>query len=178
MVIYRLPYNLPMKQNRKSLHLQRRALDQKLKLLSTLSHIQKPRLGWIKAIRESILMTTRQLGNRMKISHVTVTEMEKREASKAITLETLERAANALNCKLVYALVPKEGSLDSTLKHQAFQAATSVSRSAIHSMGLEDQSVSAEETKAQIQEQAQDLIQKADSRIWGTPNSKIKKKQP
>jgi predicted DNA-binding mobile mystery protein A len=113
----------------------------------------------------------------MNISHVSVTEMEKREAAKTITLETLERAADALNCNLVYALIPKSQSLESTLHQQAFYAATLMSGSAIHSMGLEDQSVSVEETKAQIQEQAQDLIQKADPRIWGIPQSKSKKKR-
>lgn len=157
-----------MKLNRKSLQLQRRAVDQKLLTLTPLNQVQRPRLGWIKAIRESLLMTTRQLADRMRISQATVTEMEKREAFKTITLETLERAATALNCNLIYALVPKAASLENTLTKQALLAATSVSGSAIHSMGLEDQSVSPSETQAQLQEQAEELKQKADRRIWNT----------
>jgi predicted DNA-binding mobile mystery protein A len=121
-------------------------------------------------------MTTRQLAERMGISQVTVTEMEKREASKTITLETLERAATALNCNLVYALIPKAASLEDALTQQALLAATSVSGSAIHSMGLEDQSVSSNETKAQIQEQAEELKQKADRRIWSTSPLRPRKK--
>ncbi len=40
-------------------------------------------------------------------------------AAKTITLETLEKAANALNCTLVYALVPKAASLEEILTQQA-----------------------------------------------------------
>ncbi len=122
-------------------------------------------------------MTTRQLAERMEISQATVTEMEKREVSQRITLQTLKRAASALNCNLVYALIPKAASLEDTLTQQALLAATSVSGSAIHSMELENQSVSSNETQAQIQEQAEELKQKADRRIWNTPQLRPKRKR-
>lgn len=123
------------------------------------------------------MMTTRQLAARMEISHVAVVEMEKREASKTITLETLERAANSLNCDLIYALIPRSDSLQTMLNQQAIQSATLLSKSTTHTMGLEDQAVTPEETKEQIEELAQDLIISADPRIWGVPLAKLKKEQ-
>lgn len=52
-------------------------------------------------------MTAAQLGERMKIAQPTVTELEKAEVESRITLGSLERAAEAMGCTLVYALVPR-----------------------------------------------------------------------
>ena len=71
-------------------------------------HLAVPVKGWIKAIRDSLGMTAAQLANRMGISQSTLTAMEKAEARGAIQLSSLRRAAEAMNCTLVYALVPND----------------------------------------------------------------------
>ena len=53
-------------------------------------------------------MSLRQLGNRMGISAQSVMEIEQREVDGSITLKSLKEAANAIEMKLVYAIIPKK----------------------------------------------------------------------
>lgn len=163
-----------MKTNKKTLTLQRRSLDQKLKV-EPLQSIPMPRRGWIKAIRESLMMTSAQLAERMGIAQTVVTNMENREVKKTVTLETLERAARAMNCRLVYAIVPLDGSLEKTLDRQAVAAAQKIAKPITHSMSLENQSVEAAETQAQIEDLAHELKLKGDHRIWSSDKTRVKK---
>lgn len=164
-----------MKSNKKALTIQRRALDQKLKF-ELLQNIPIPKRGWIKAVREALMMTSGQLAARMGIAQAAVMNMEKREGKKKVTLETIERAATAMNCRLVYVLIPLEGSLEKTLDEQALRVATQIAKPITHSMSLENQSVLSQETQAQIQDLAQELKFKGDKRIWSSENRVPKKK--
>lgn len=66
--------------------------------------------------------------------------MEKDEAGDALTLATLRRAAEALNCTLVYALAPNQP-LDAMLKARAAAVAEAELKRTHHSMRLENQAV-------------------------------------
>ncbi|MFM7850448.1 MAG: XRE family transcriptional regulator, partial [Flammeovirgaceae bacterium] len=44
----------------------------------------------------------------MGLKQPSIVAMEQREADKSITLETLEKAANAVGCDVFYAFVPKD----------------------------------------------------------------------
>jgi len=78
----------------------------------------RPPRGWIRAIREAMGMTTGQMAKRMKVHQPRVIEMEKGEATSKITVHSLERAAEALGCRLVYVFVP-ERPLAETMRRQA-----------------------------------------------------------
>jgi len=84
----------------------RKSLDKRLISLTNADAFARPTRGWIKAIREALGMTTAQLAKRLGVAQPTVIGLEGAEASKAISLKTLERAARALDCTLVYVLVP------------------------------------------------------------------------
>ncbi len=86
----------------------RRQLDKRLNLLRNMKGLARPSRGWIKAIREALGMTTAQLAKRIGVSQPRAVAIEKAEAESAITLNSLERAARALDCRLVYALVPRD----------------------------------------------------------------------
>ncbi len=101
----------------------------------------RPRLGWVRAVRDALGMTTRQLASRMGVSQPSVVKLEQSEANGTVQLATLRRAADALNCDLVYALVPREGSLEQTVLTQARHRATSLVDAVDRSMELEDQAV-------------------------------------
>jgi predicted DNA-binding mobile mystery protein A len=75
--------------------------------------------------------------------------MERAEAHGNITLRTLRRAAEAMECELVYALVPKV-SLESTLRKQAVSAARHKLAPVDHTMRLEEQGLASEENSRQI----------------------------
>jgi predicted DNA-binding mobile mystery protein A len=85
-------------------------------------------------------MTAAALARRLGMSNAGVRKLEKAEADEVITLASLRKLANALDCELQYALVPRT-SLEQTLKQRALQVARDRLRPVAHSMSLEDQSV-------------------------------------
>ena len=121
----------------------RRQLDKRLSPLLDSESLARPSRGWIKAIREALGITTAQLGMRIGVSQPRAVQIEKAELSGAITLKSLQRAARALDCRVVYALVPK-----TTLETLVTERATTVAERRIkltsHNMGLEAQSVDEE----------------------------------
>jgi predicted DNA-binding mobile mystery protein A len=86
----------------------RRQLDQQLdRLRPTARLIAAPANGWIRAIREALGMTAIQLGRRLGVSQQRALAIEGAETQGSLTLASLARAAEALDCQLVYALVPR-----------------------------------------------------------------------
>ena len=67
----------------------------------------RPAAGWLRAVREALGMTTRQVATAVGVSQGAVVDIERTEARGDITLATLQRYAAALGCDLVYALVPR-----------------------------------------------------------------------
>ena len=67
----------------------------------------RPSGGWLRAVRQALGMTTRQLATAVGVTQAAVVDAERTEAKGDITLTTLQRYAAALGCELTYALVPK-----------------------------------------------------------------------
>ena len=124
-----------------------------------------PPSGWVKAIRESLGMTARQLGRFLGMSSPAVTKLEARERDRSITLRDLDRVARLLGCKVVYALVP-ETTLDDALDRRARLVAARLAGKAGHHMKLEAQQVDADETGAQTETLAKLLKESLDPRLW------------
>ena len=117
----------------------RAVLDARLAHL-TPADLAAPRGGWIRAIRDALGMPAAELGRRLDVTHSAVFELERSERAGTIKLNSLRRAAEALDCTLVYALVPKRG-LDVTVRAQAEGIADDDLRHVEQTMALEDQSV-------------------------------------
>ncbi len=141
----------------------RERLDKKLTQLKPVIQYQVPHKGWIKAIREALGMSGVQLANRLGVSAQTANALEKSEVSASIKLETLRKAAEALNCTLVYALVPKS-SLEETVNLRTKMIAKQALKTVSHTMKLEDQSVSAKVSDQQIEDYIQNILKERD--IW------------
>jgi predicted DNA-binding mobile mystery protein A len=145
--------------------LARKNLDKRLTQLQNVGTLARPPRGWIRAIREALGMTTAQLGKRLGITQPSVVGLEKAEAGKTITLETLERAARALDCTLVYALVPREP-LETLVRERARDCARAHLRTISHSMALEDQRVDEQDERTQLERLVQELIDGPGSALW------------
>jgi len=143
----------------------RRKLDKRLNILRNLDQFARPSRGWIKAIREALGMTTAQLARRIGVSQPRAVAIEKAEASGAITLESLERAARALDCQLVYALVPRKPLQELTEERAALLARKRL-QSTRHTMALEAQSVDASDEEEQVWQLARRLLEKSGSALW------------
>ena len=145
--------------------LARKQLDKRLDFLRSTDALTRPPRGWVKAIREALGMTTAQLANRVGISQPRVVEIEKAEKANAITLDTLERTARAMDCKLVYALVPRR-SLDQLVEDRVRVLVKTQLDTISHSMALEAQSLPTEDEREQFEQKVRRTVEKAGSDIW------------
>ncbi|MEE9452008.1 MAG: mobile mystery protein A, partial [Gammaproteobacteria bacterium] len=125
----------------------------------------RPRFGWIKTLRNALGMTADQLANRLGVNRSRVVRIEKDEMSDAITLKTLRRVAHALECDLVYALVPKV-TLSETLTNKAKQIALKRLPRTVHTMALENQSVDDEFLSIQLEILIEELLNGNLKHLW------------
>jgi len=112
-----------------------------------------PRGGWIRAIRDALGMSARDLAHRLGVTESTVARMETSERAQSIQLSTLQRAAAALGCDLVYALVPSRP-LEQSVHEQARRRAQTAIAPVTHSMLLEDQAPPESAVDALVDERA------------------------
>ena len=145
--------------------LARRQLDKRLNILSYSDAFKRPPRGWVKAIREALGMTTAQLAQKIGVSQPGAVAIEKAEKNKSITLESLGRAAQALDCRVVYALVPRKP-LNDLVEERAHRVAKNRLQSAQHNMALEAQSVDKSDEEEQLKHLIQRLIKKSGSELW------------
>ena len=68
----------------------------------------RPSAGWITATRRAIGVSANTLADRMGTTRATVARLEQREAIEEISLKSLRMMAEALDCSLLYALVPRQ----------------------------------------------------------------------
>lgn len=129
---------------------------------------RRPARGWVKAIREALGMTTAQLAGRMGVKQPRIVELEKAEAMGAINVRSLERAAEALGCRLIYVLIPNQP-LAETLTLLAETRADQQLAAVDQTMRLEDQGVPEGARHHQVRRRMiSDLLQKP-ARLWDSP---------
>lgn len=143
-------------------HLQRKQLSEKLMKIRI---EPRPNKGWIKAIRRALEMTSAQLAQRLDVDQSRVIKLEQAEASDAITLKSLRKVASALDCELVYVLVPKN-SLEVEFKHQIDLVAKRRISSLQHNMELEKQGLSVKSQKRQLKELQDEMLKKPPKKLW------------
>ncbi len=142
-----------------------RHLDKRFLALRPLVGAARPPRGWLRAVRDALGMTTAQLARRMGVTQPRIIELEKSEVSGNVTLHSLQRAAEALGCRVVYALVP-ERPLADVVHNRAERIAEKQLASVQHTMGLEDQAVKDKRANTELREQfIEDLLRKP-ARLW------------
>lgn len=129
----------------------RSRLDQRFEQFGPAERYAPPVRGWIRAIRQALGMTTAQLAKRMGVRQPSVVALEQSEVNGTIAFATLRRAAEALDCTLVYALIPNQP-LETTVRERARAFARRHWRPVEHSMLLEDQQVKRNESDADLED--------------------------
>jgi predicted DNA-binding mobile mystery protein A len=135
-----------------------RQLERALEPFLAAKNSPRPQKGWIRAIREATGIPVRQISQRLSKSLPLVNYLEKSEADYRITLGSLRDAADALGCQLVYALVPKSGSIQELADEPARSKATANVRAVEHSMALEDQAVG--RVREKIEEETKRILKR------------------
>jgi predicted DNA-binding mobile mystery protein A len=130
-------------------------LDKRLKQLGPATRYRSPGRGWIKAVRSALGMTTAQLARRLGVKQPSVVALEQSEAMGTIELASLRRVAGALDCTLVYALIPNKP-LEAAVRDRARAFVRRRREPVEHSMLLEDQKVKAQDSKQRLDEIVRD----------------------
>lgn len=146
--------------------LQIEQLESKIKLIAPIRQVPNPPTGWVKAIRLALGMSLQQLANKLGITKQSVQEIESREKEGAITLKSLKEAARALDMELVYAFVPKEGTLERHIEKKARSLAEKIVSRTSNSMKLESQQNSDERIKSAIEERTILIKQELPKALW------------
>ncbi|MCC7194348.1 MAG: mobile mystery protein A [Gemmatimonadaceae bacterium] len=145
--------------------IQQRHVEAQLKALGSGKQLQPPASGWVRTIRRALGMTTAELARRLGVSRQAVTQLEIAEQRGTASWTSLRKAANAMDCDLAYAILPR-GSLTDVLMRQAReQARRHVERSA-HSMELGSHPVDAVDVELQVEEVARHLAAERSSALW------------
>ncbi len=116
----------------------RENLDSRLRRLRRATPATVPSAGWIRAVRDALGMSSADLARRTGVTRAAVAAMESSERARTIRLSTLDRAAEAMGCTVVYALVPND-SLETTVRERALELIEDRDRYVHQTMLLEDQ---------------------------------------
>ena len=136
----------------------RRELDRKF-VAANLKPVQaRPRGGWIRAIRGGLGMSQQALADRLHIAKPSLAKLERNELNETISIGKLSEVARAMDCQLVYALVPNT-SLEHTVQKQAELVAAKTLGYVVTTMDLEDQSVELDRRADQLAAQARRVIE-------------------
>ena len=121
----------------------RRGLDQRVNLLNDARRVaEKPVRGWLRAVREAVGLTQLEVGQKLSVTKQSYAELETAEERGRITLDSLQRAAGALDCELVYFLVPRPAVAETfTELARHHDPAMRHLEASEHSMALEGQAV-------------------------------------
>ncbi|WP_093535243.1 helix-turn-helix domain-containing protein [Stenotrophomonas rhizophila] len=118
--------------------------------------------GWIAGTREALGMSKSDLARRLGVSPAAVAKLESNERAGTVQIDTLRRAATALDCELVVLVVPRQP-LQAAVDQRRLQLySTEIDRASVH-MNLEDQAVS-ETLRRHLLLQAEAAI--PDSMLW------------
>lgn len=143
-------------------------LDKQLKEWQRLARkYARPRKGWVKTIRLALGISAEQFAKRLGLTLGRINQLEKAEIHNAVSLRTLNEAANALDCELIYVIVPKDhSSLEGIIKNRAEEIANERIMRVAHSMSLEAQTVDAKTLKFQRNELIKSLMQNINKKFW------------
>lgn len=141
----------------------RQALDRRVRPLQGSESVAVPAGGWIRAVRDALAMSAAQLGLRLGLTRQAVIALERSEVEGGIRLASLRRAAEALDCRVVYAFVPNT-SLDERVRRRAAEVAASEIGRIDQTMLLEAQRVERAVAEEQLAALTESLIDS--SRLW------------
>ena len=140
-------------------------LQEKLSVFHPLLNTRSPKKGWIRAIRGGLGMSGRQLANRLNVTRQRISEIEKQEILGTVTLNTINKVSDALECEFVYSIIPKTNFQEIVWK-QAEAKAKKQLNWASHTMELENQALSTEENSEILSNMINEIVQEMPSNLW------------
>lgn len=124
-----------------------------------------PRKGWIHTIRTALGMPQEELARRMGINRSRVSQIERAEVDGTITLATFQKAASALDARLVMGVVTQHTVAD-IIEEQAERVANQTLADVHQTMALEDQATNESHLAAEKKRLKDNLLRDSWRKLW------------
>ena len=89
--------------------LTRKRLDVEMRSYRQAGREKNPTNGLLRAVRQALRVPVAEIAAKMGVNRSAVFDLEAREPRNTITLRSMSRVAEAMGCKVVYGIVPKDG---------------------------------------------------------------------
>lgn len=129
------------------------------------NRLSMPKEGWIRTVRKALGMSVVQLASRLNVSRAFIFRTEKAELYGSVTLKTMHKMAEAMDCHFVYSIVPKTKINDLVLKQARLKAKYFVNKANLQ-MALEDQLLSQEKINYEIDRLTKEILKELPSDLW------------
>ena len=124
-----------------------------------------PPEGWLRTVRTALGMSGPQLAKRLGVTKARISKAEQAEPSGSVTLKTMQSMAEAMDCRFVYAIVPKQ-KVEDVIRQRAIEKAKIQVQAASTHMALEAQSLSKEQLEFEINRIAAQIVDKMPADLW------------
>lgn len=120
-----------------------KGLDERISALrAAQASAVRPVRGWLRAVRSVLGLSQQNVAKKIATTQQSYADLEAAEQRGAISLNSLQRAAEAMDCELVYFIVPREAVARTYGElAQAHDPAFKHLQATEHSMSLENQAV-------------------------------------
>ncbi len=153
-------HELPM--NYSLINMKRRHLDSVLARFKGLPRLKK---GYIREIKDALGMSGRQLAARVGVTPQAIQKFQQGEIDGSISLNTLEKVADSLECEFVYAFVPRTTLVEEVMNRASIVAKARAQRT-MRTMGLEQQTPTTKAADSLVNEIAQELVLHGGRELW------------
>jgi predicted DNA-binding mobile mystery protein A len=89
--------------------LAQRELDKELRFYRRAGKEKNPTQRLLRTVRQALGVPVAEMARKMGVNRSVIFRLEEGEARESITLRSMSRIAQAMDCKMVYALVPRDG---------------------------------------------------------------------
>ncbi|TFG77164.1 MAG: mobile mystery protein A [Thermodesulfobacteriales bacterium] len=127
--------------------------------------IQIPKEGWLSTTRNALGLSVAQLAGRMSVTRQDISKIERNELTGSVTLKTMQNIAEAMGCRFVYAIVPRNR-VEDLLVERAKIIATRIVETTNKHMALEDQALSDKQISNEINRMQKEILQDIPSDFW------------
>ena len=145
---------------------QRQAQERINQAASLAKSLAKPIGGWIATFQEAIGMNAPALAERLGISRNNIYAAIQNEQSGTISVNQLEKIAEAMGGRVVYAIVPREGPVEEIVMAQARTKARRIIQRTRSHMALEEQSEGLRSESEMVEDLAADIIREGRRDFW------------
>jgi transcriptional regulator with XRE-family HTH domain len=87
----------------------RRELDAEMRPYRRAGVEKNPTNGLLRAVRQALRVPVAEIAEKMGVNRSGVFDLETGERRNTISLKSMSRMADAMGCKVVYGIVPKDG---------------------------------------------------------------------